>query len=46
MIILYIDRHDGRGYRQYMYDPAEIDTVKALMLEGLENGWRMEYIPA
>lgn len=46
MNLLYIDRHDGLGFRQYMFEPDEWAKVQRLMLEGIDKGWAMDYRPA
>lgn len=43
--LLYIDRHDGNGFRQYMFEPDDWAEVQRLMLEGIDKGWFMDYRP-
>lgn len=45
MNILFIDRHDGNGFRQYMFEPEDWAEVQRLMLEGIDKGWFMDYRP-
>ena len=46
MNVLYIDKNDGKGFRQYMFSPDEWDTLQKTILEGIEKGWAMDYRPA
>lgn len=43
---LWIDRNDGRGYRQLFFELNQWPKIQRLMLEGIDKGWRMQYIPA
>ncbi len=43
---LWIDKDDGRGFRQYMFEKNEWTKIQRLMLEGIDKGWRMDYRPA
>lgn len=46
MHVLYIDRHDGHGFRQYMFEREEWPKIQRLMLDGIDAGWAMDYRPA
>lgn len=46
MHVLYIDRGDGHGFRQYMFERDEWPKIQRLMLEGIDKGWAMDYRPA
>lgn len=45
MDMLYIDRHDGHGFRQYMFNTDDRAAVQRLMLEGIAKEWAMDYRP-
>lgn len=46
MHVLYINRGDDHGFRQYMFESKEWTKIQQLMLEGIEKGWTMDYRPA
>ena len=46
MHVLYIDRHDGHGFRQYMFEREDWPKIQRIMLDGIDKGWAMDYRPA